>query len=146
MTKRMKAKKFYYFKSLFGDYDTDAGGLSEEILRFFFLCGPFFEVFIEFVTTPLVFFNALAYWPQSMWDLSFPTRNRTHTPCTGRWNLNHWTTREVPIIVSFIIRSGWEEIRKQNERAEKILWIYTVNHLLLLLLSRFSRVRLCATP
>ena len=61
MTKRMKAKKFYYFKSLFGDYDTDAGGLSEEILRFFFLCGPFFEVFIEFVTTPLVFFNALAY-------------------------------------------------------------------------------------
>ena len=65
-------------------------------LRFFFLCGPFFEVFIEFVRTPLVFFNALAYWPQSMWDLSFPTRNRTHTPCPGRWNLNHWTIREVP--------------------------------------------------
>ena len=41
MTKRMKAKKFYYFKSLFGDYDTDAGGLSEEILRFFFYVDHF---------------------------------------------------------------------------------------------------------
>ena len=23
------------------------------------------------------------------------TRNRTHIPCTGRWILNYWTTREV---------------------------------------------------
>ena len=35
-TERKKAEKFYQFKSLFRDYDTDAGGLSEEILRFFF--------------------------------------------------------------------------------------------------------------
>ena len=51
---------------------------SEEILRFFFFFfgyGPFSEVFIEFATTPLVFFNALAYCPQSTWDLSFPTEN-----------------------------------------------------------------------
>ena len=30
-----------------------------------------------------------------MWDLSSPTRDRTHTICTGRWSLNHWTTSEV---------------------------------------------------
>ena len=27
----------------------------------------------------------------------------THTPCTERWSLNHWTTREVHHKVSFII-------------------------------------------
>ena len=27
---------------------------------------------------------------------SSQTRDRTHVPCTGRWILNHWTTREVP--------------------------------------------------
>ena len=30
---------------------------------------------------------------------SSPTKNRTHTPGTGRRSLNHWTTREVPIHV-----------------------------------------------
>ena len=30
-----------------------------------------------------------------MWDLSSPTRDRTHVPCIDRWILNHWTTREV---------------------------------------------------
>ena len=30
-----------------------------------------------------------------MWDLSSPTRDRTHTICTGRWSLNPWTTSEV---------------------------------------------------
>ena len=43
------------------------------------------------------------------------TMNQTHIPCIGRQTLNHWTTREVLL-------------------------------LLLLLLSCFSRVRLCATP
>ena len=28
-------------------------------------------------------------------DLSSPIRDQTHTPCTGRQNLNHWTTRKV---------------------------------------------------
>ena len=35
------------------------------------------------------------YWPQGMWDLSFPTMHQSCTPCTGRWSLNHCTTREV---------------------------------------------------
>ena len=33
-----------------------------------------------------------------MWDSSFLTRDRTHSPCSGRWSLNHWTTREVPSV------------------------------------------------
>ena len=38
-------------------------------------------------------------WAQlllSMWNLSFPTRDLTHIPCTGRQILNHWTTMEIP--------------------------------------------------
>ena len=53
-----------------------------------------FKVFIEFVTMLLLFY-ILAFWPRSMWDLSFLTRDQIHTPCIGRWRLNHWTTREV---------------------------------------------------
>ena len=32
-----------------------------------------------------------------MWDLSSPTRDQTHIPCTQRQgSLNHWANREVP--------------------------------------------------
>ena len=40
-----------------------------------------FKVFIEFVTT-LLLFCVLVSWPQAMWDLSFPTRGWTSTTCT----------------------------------------------------------------
>ena len=33
-------------------------------------------------------FVCLFVWLQSMWDLSFPTSDRTHPPCLGRRNLN----------------------------------------------------------
>ena len=43
---------------------------------------------------------ALQLWRGcSIWDLSSPTRDQTHVPCTGRQILNHWTTREVPLIL-----------------------------------------------
>ena len=32
---------------------------------------------------------------------SSQSRDWTHVPCTGRWILNHWTSREVPEYVSF---------------------------------------------
>ena len=32
-----------------------------------------------------------------MWDLSLPTRDQTHLPELKIQNLNHWTTREVPV-------------------------------------------------
>ena len=31
-----------------------------------------------------------------MWDLSSQARDQTQVPCSGKWILNHWTTREVP--------------------------------------------------
>ena len=34
---------------------------------------------------------------QGTWDLSFLT-GINPVPCIGKWILNHWTTREVPII------------------------------------------------
>ena len=34
------------------------------------------------------------FWPQGLWDLSSPTRDRTCTPYIGRRSLNHWTARE----------------------------------------------------
>ena len=62
-----------------------------------FLVWTIFKVFIEFVTTLLLFY-ILVFWPQDTWDLSFPIKDRTHTLCIGRRSLNHWTAREVPII------------------------------------------------
>ena len=47
-------------------------------------------VFNKFVTwlLPFFFFNALVFWLQSMWDLTSPTRHRTHTLCIERRVLN----------------------------------------------------------
>ena len=59
-----------------------------------FWCGPFFKIFIEFVTILLLFY-VLVFWPQGMLDLSSLTRDPQCTTCLGRQNLNHWTTREV---------------------------------------------------
>ena len=61
-----------------------------------FCCGPFFKVFIEFVTILLLFY-VLVSWPQGIWVLSSPNRNLTRTSCIGRRSLNHWTAREVPV-------------------------------------------------
>ena len=64
-----------------------------------FLMWAIFKVLVEFVTILLLFY-VLVFWPQAMWDLSSPTRDRTHTLCIGRRSLNHWTAREVPDIVN----------------------------------------------
>ena len=67
---------------------------------FFFLCGPFVKVFIEFVTTLLLFYIwVFRLW--GMWDLNSSTTGWTHTPWIGRRSLNHRTTREVPETISF---------------------------------------------
>ena len=36
------------------------------------------------------------FWPRGKWDLSYSSRARAHTPCIGRWRVNHWTPRETP--------------------------------------------------
>ena len=66
----------------------------------FFLMWTIFKVFIELVTILLPFY-VLFFWPRGMWNLSSVTRDRTRSPCIGRWNLNHWTTREVPLALFF---------------------------------------------
>ena len=46
------------------------------------------------------FFFFFSFWPCQttcrVWDLSFPTRDGTHTPAMAARHLKHWTTREVP--------------------------------------------------
>ena len=58
----------------------------------------FLKAFIEFVTILLLLFHVLFFWPGGMWDLGYLSRDQTRTPCIGRWSLNHWTSREVPIL------------------------------------------------
>ena len=50
-------------------------------------------------------FSNCRTWPQQLWHTglvaprhvgSSRIRDRTHVPWTGRWILNHWTTREIP--------------------------------------------------
>ena len=47
--------------------------------------------FINFFGLRWVF---IAYLPRGMQTLGSLTRDRTYNPCTERWFLNHWTTRE----------------------------------------------------
>ena len=42
--------------------------------------------------------GAWSYWLHSTWDPRSPSRDQTCIPCIGRQILNHWTTKEVPII------------------------------------------------
>ena len=43
-----------------------------------------FKVFIEFVAILLLFYVLFVFfWPQDMWDLSSPTRDRTPDPWVG---------------------------------------------------------------
>ena len=42
------------------------------------------------------------FWPQSMWDLSSPDQgSNLHIPWVGRWSLNHWPARKVPLLSSY---------------------------------------------
>ena len=70
---------------------------------FSFWCGPFFKVFIEFVTILLLFY--VFFWLWGMWDLSSLTRDQTCTPCLRKQSLNNWTTGEVPTWTSYLISS-----------------------------------------
>ena len=39
-----------------------------------------------------------------IWTLSSPTRDGTHPPALGAWNLSHWTAREAPWFI--VLDSG----------------------------------------
>ena len=59
-----------------------------------------FKVFIELPTILLLFY-VLVFLAMRHVDLSFLTRDQTHTPCIGRRSRNRWTTREVPTSMLF---------------------------------------------
>ena len=63
-------------------YITYGDWLLETFFQIFFLMWTIFKVFIEVVTV-LLLFHDLVFWPQVMRDLNSPTRDQTHTPCTG---------------------------------------------------------------
>ena len=48
------------------------------------------KVFIEFVTISLLFYISV-FRPGDIWDLSFPIRDGTLTPCVGGEGLHRWT-------------------------------------------------------
>ena len=62
----------------------------------FFLMWTIKNVFIEFVKI-LLLFHVFWFFGHEAWGilLGFPSRNQEYTPCTRRWNPNHWTVREV---------------------------------------------------
>ena len=60
-----------------------------------FLMWIIFKDLIDVVTVFFLFY-ALVFWLPGMWNLRFPTRDKTYTACAGRWSLNHWTAREGP--------------------------------------------------
>ena len=74
-----------------------------------------------------------------MWDLSFSTRDQTHTPCIGRWSFNHWTSREVPGSV-FLIMPIWEnrywmmQVNSQLIHCLHSLWMFRTKSYLSILL------------
>ena len=72
------------------------GGLLQSSLFFFF-----YQIKSLLNLLQYCFCSVLVFWWCVMWDLSFLTRDWTHTSCMGRQGLNHWTNREVPKI-SFI--------------------------------------------
>ena len=55
-----------------------------------------------------------------MWDFSFLTRDRTCTPFTGRWNLNHWRPREVLSYVFLITQHPADNF---SEASSVPLWV-----------------------
>ena len=57
--------------------------------------------FLLLLNMLLLFYVFLVFWLWSMLDLISSTRNQTRTPYIGRQSLNHWTTREVPLISLF---------------------------------------------
>ena len=44
-----------------------------------------------------------------MRDLSSPTRDQPVAPAVEAWGLNHWTTREAPILLLFLKKRSWPQ-------------------------------------
>jgi len=102
-------------------------------ILFFFLVWTIFKVFIEFVAILLLFY-IFVFWPQGMWDLSFPTRDWTCIHRVEWWSLNHWTTREVPELGLIFIPTltVWPSVSDPNFVCISVLLAYRVRSMLIL--------------
>ena len=60
--------------------------------KMIFWCGLFFKSLLHLLQYCFCFM----FWSWDTWDISFPTKDWTRTPCIERWSLNYWTAREVP--------------------------------------------------
>ena len=91
------------------------------------------------IASALCFFS---FSPWGKWDLSSPTSNWTHTPCSGKQSLNHWAAREVPALFYF---EQW--VRLIFFRLFEPAFMREANRLLIEFSSvqSLSRVRLFAT-
>ena len=68
-----------------------------------FLCGPFFKVFIEFVTILLLFYDLVFLAPEACRILApRPGVEPASSALEGK-SLNHWRAREVPKLVNFYV-------------------------------------------
>ena len=65
-----------------------------------------------------------------MWDLSSPTRNRTHThtprPQLEAWSLNHWATRDVPGAFFYLRKCPWQKAPAQESPRPPWAWAPTL--------------------
>ena len=64
-------------------------------LFFFFWHGPFLMSLLQYCFCFMVWF----FGKSGIWDLNSPARDWTYTLYIGKQSLNHWTTREVPILI-----------------------------------------------
>ena len=64
-----------------------------------------FGTFAFFFNHPTLshFYLAAPGLSNSMWDLSSLIRDKTREPCIGRQILNHWTTKEVTILLYYCL-------------------------------------------
>ena len=77
-----------------------------------FLCGWFLNSLWNLLQYSCCVIFWEFFWPWGMWDLSYPTRDKTHTPHIGRLSLSHWTTKEVPHLV--FLKFCLQELRQDT--------------------------------
>ena len=64
----------------------------------------------QVVVCGLLLLQCMGLVPHDMWDLNSLTRDRTCIPCAGRQILNHWSTKEVPRLLHYVINLSVEFI------------------------------------
>ena len=110
--------------------------------KIFFYVDLFKKVFIEFVIRLFLFsvlFFLFFFWPQSLWDLSSPARDRTGTSCFGRWSLDppgksqhcswlHILSTHLPISQLFIHNwAPWQSCLHMPSLLAHLLWIFQLS-------------------